>query len=113
MTPAEKDAFDKFDMQQLLTLPSFNRFLFRLVLASGLMRSGGDDGRRSLGEDVLRWAEDALGGEHLSGLPVLASIQLLSAVRDDSVTKENSRRGKARIDRGDILPEGDDGDGAV
>ena len=102
MTPAEKVEFDKLDLGDLMKLPAFNRFMFRILEASTLLRpaNGTDaelraaEGKRVMGAEILSWIEDTMIDRHISGLPVLASIQLLSAVRHETIAKEKPRRGR-------------------
>lgn len=74
-----KAAQDQSDMVELLGYPAFGRFLFRIALASDMFgsASGTEDrhlrhaeGRRSLGLDIFRMADDALSAAHPSGLPI-------------------------------------------
>lgn len=80
------EAQHQADMVTLLGQPAFRRFLFRVAEASGMLApaNGSEDrhlriaeGRRSLGFDMFRWADDASSMSHTSGLPVATLAQVL------------------------------------
>lgn len=63
-----RDIQEQSDLVELCSLPAFRRFLFRIYSESGIAASayGSEDrhlhateGRRSLGFEILRWADDA------------------------------------------------------
>ena len=73
-------------MVTLMGDPAFRRFLFRIVDASGMLvaANGSEDrhlrfaeGRRSLGFDIFRWADEASSMTHTSALPVNSLAQVL------------------------------------
>lgn len=76
-------------MVELWGHPAFRRFLFRVAVASDMLASanGSEDrhlrtaeGRRSLGFEMFRWADDAMSVSHYSALPVNALAQVLRDV---------------------------------
>lgn len=110
------DNQNKADMAQLLDLPAFRRMLWRIINESGMMRSaygtdGRDlayrEGRRSLGLDILRWAD--------SGQPLPRDDALstwLAALSEEERTSPPPK-GKPRDRRSDPLRIDDsDDDGA-
>lgn len=94
---------DKVDREQLMSLPSFRRWLcLHAIQNSGIFSAtanGSDgrnlylEGRRSLGLDMLRDVDEAQPLPAPSGIPVLTVLQLL---REDAQStpqeKPNARR---------------------
>ena len=106
------------DLQALLRLPAFRRFLFRIVESSGIAAStyGTEghllyrEGARSLGLDILRWVSEAHPTPEHPGVPVNALLTILSEANlTDPTTKENGNGRRRRYDRNAEL--GDDADG--
>lgn len=110
------------DMEALMALPAFRRFLARSIQTAGILTqtgiatNGSDgrdlafaEGRRSLGFDLLRDAE--------AGLPVpmrspLNIMTLLSVLREEAQTAETEKaNGRRRSRYGDLDGNDDSGDG--
>jgi hypothetical protein len=113
----------KSDMEALMQLPAFRRFLFRSIQTAGILAqaavstNGSDgrdlafaEGRRSLGFDLLRDAEAALAAPLQHPLSLLT---LLSVIREEAQTsdteKPNGRRSTSRYDDSTGDEDGSDG----
>ena len=118
-TKARSDRDDS-DMAYLMTLPSFKRFLFRVIESSGIHSSayGSDErrlsaveGRRSLGFDMLRWADE---GSRMGNGDGMASLLLIlheaSASTPVQPETRNARQSRRSHDRNDELLGDDDVD---
>jgi hypothetical protein len=77
---------DKADLADLLERPGFRRFVFRVIQNAGIFsatangsdqRTSFNDGRRSLGLDILREVDAAQPVPSPSGIPSLTLIQVL------------------------------------
>lgn len=77
---------DKAELADLIGRPGFRRFLFRVIQNAGIFsatangseqRTSFNDGRRSLGLDILREVEAAMPLQSTSGIPSLTVIQVL------------------------------------
>lgn len=85
------------DMLELMGYRAFHRFLYTIIVRSGISASayGSEvatsyhEGRRSLGIDILRLAEDALTVHAPDGLP-LAAMQIAIAEVMRSQTQEEN-----------------------
>jgi len=86
-------------MVTLLGEAAFKRFLFRVVIAADMLgsASGSEDrhlrhaeGRRSLGLDIFRWADDALSLNHPSGSPISTLAEVL---RNEAQTPGDTNAG--------------------
>ncbi|WP_066807146.1 hypothetical protein [Sphingomonas asaccharolytica] len=97
------------DMKQLMELPSFRRFLFRSIQTAGLLShtaygtNGSDgrdlafnEGRRSLGFELLREAEAALSEPLRHPLNIMT---LVSVLREEAQTSDQERASGRRYDR--------------
>lgn len=78
------------DMGALMALPAFHRFLFTIMVRSGIsavaygteVATSYSEGRRSLGIDILRMADNALAVRTPDGLPFAAmSVAIAEAMR--------------------------------
>ena len=117
MTTKTEADIEREDLASLLGQSSFKRFLWRVVKASGIHTSayGSDDrrlnsfeGRRSLGFDMLRWAEDALrigDGDGMAALAILLSEA--SGSKPPSPTEDRNAR-LPRYDRNRELDADED-----
>jgi hypothetical protein len=77
---------DKIDLADLIERPGFRRFLFRVIQNAGIFaatangtdqRTSFNDGRRSLGLDILCEVDAAQPVPGPSGIPTLTLIQVL------------------------------------
>lgn len=75
-------------MLALLADPAFHRFLFRIVDTADMLRPANwsedrrlcfAEGRRSLGFDIFRWADDASSVSHPTAIPVSWMAEVLKA----------------------------------
>ncbi len=111
------EAQQQQDMVFLMGRPEFRRTLFRIIQEAGILASayGSDgrnlafaEGRRSLGFDILRWADEALP----AGAHPLHVIPLMAALREEAQPQEepNARRNniRTRNDRTNAEPDADD-----
>lgn len=85
------------DMLELMGYSAFHRFLYTIIVRSGISASSAygsevatsyHEGRRSLGIDILRLADDALTVHAPDGLP-LAAMQIAIAEAMRSQTQED------------------------
>lgn len=103
MTDDPQAKRDKDDMIELLAMPPFKRFLFRVIQNAGLFNavtdgSGGRsldyfEGRRNLGLEILDMAESGqpINDAHPSG-PLLTLIQVLIEETQKPPEKPNAKR---------------------
>lgn len=103
------------DMEQLMGLPSFRRFLFRSIQTAGLLSdtaistNGSDgrdlafaEGRRSLGFELLRDAEAALAAPLQHPLNLITWLSLLrEEAQTSDLEKASGRRRDNRYDDAD------------
>lgn len=89
---SRKPAQIQAEIQQLVEVPAFRRFLFRIVEASGIGFSATKDdkallneGKRALGLEILGWVEDALPDATTSSQP-FAALHL--AIAEELTPKE-------------------------
>ena len=118
--PTAEEA-QRADLQSLLRLPAFRRFLFRIVESSGICAStyGTEghllyrEGARSLGLDILRWVSDAHPVQEHTGVPVNVLLTILAEANlTDPATKEMKNGRRNRHDRNAELDgDADSGDG--
>ena len=75
-------------MVALLADPAFKRFMFRVADSADMLRPANwsedrrlcyAEGRRSLGFEIFRWADEALSVSHPSAIPVNTLIDVLQA----------------------------------
>jgi hypothetical protein len=106
----------KEDMTALMALPSFRRFLWRVIQSARLFESTTDgsdnrhlemEGRRNLGLEVLADAELGQPVAHPTGIPLLSVIQVLR--EEVQSTPQENAHGR-RYDRNSEL--GSDSDGS-
>jgi hypothetical protein len=93
---------DRADLTDLIERPGFRRFLFRVIQNAGIFsatangseqRTSFNDGRRSLGLDILREVDAALPIQSPSGIPSLTVIQVLrEEAQSPSQEKPSGRR---------------------
>jgi hypothetical protein len=105
---------EKVDLADLIERPGFRRFLFRVIQNAGIFsatangsdqRTSFNDGRRSLGLDILREVEAAMPLQSQSGIPSLTVIQVLrEEAQSPPKEKPGGRRNAIYGDLG-----GDDG----
>jgi hypothetical protein len=93
---------DKADLADLIERPGFRRFLFRVIQNAGIFESHGqrvrsahlfNDGRRSLGLDILREVDAAQPVPGPSGIPTLTLIQVL---REEAQSQPPERTNRGR-----------------
>lgn len=106
------------DMAQLMKLPAFQRFLWRTIEASNILTSayGADgrdlayrEGRRSLGFDVLSWADEGQPFPAPDGNPpIMTWISALTAAAQS--TPEETKRGRRSTRNRDSSDDGRDDD---
>lgn len=99
------------DMLDLMARPTFHRFLFAVMQRSGIagtsfgteVATSYHEGRRSLGIDILRLADEALAVRISDGLPFAAmSIAIAEAMRSQPVeTSTNATSDDDDDDDGD------------
>ncbi len=89
----DPEAQQAADMLQLMGYPAFHRFLFTVMQRSGIagvafgteVATSYHEGRRSLGIDILRMADDALVVRSPDGLPFAAmSVAINEAMRSQT-----------------------------
>jgi hypothetical protein len=111
---------DKADLADLLERPGFRRFLFRVIQNAGIFQStanGSDtrhlfqEGRRSLGLDILREVDAAQPVPGPSGIPTLTMIQVLRE-EAQSPTPERTQRGRRSDTYSELTTDGPTGDTA-
>lgn len=100
-----KRTAEENDMQLLMALPEFKRFLFRAIQTSGLFQistNGSDgrdlvfyEGRRSMGLDLLRDAEQALDAR----LRTPENLITLSAIIREESQKPSEKQYETTPDR--------------
>jgi hypothetical protein len=109
-----RQSIEQADMVALLGQPAFRRFLFRFGVACGMWAetNGSDErhlriaeGRRSLGFEVFRWADDAVSLTHPSGIPVSTLVAVLR--------EEIQPQGAIAHDESDPASDDDEPDGDV
>lgn len=98
------------DMKELMALPSFRKFLFRLIQTAGILSTANPsrdlafaEGRKSLALVALHEAEQALAPEQRHPDNVMT---LLSLLREAAQTKTDNKP-KARKDDDDGLYDDD------
>lgn len=105
---------DVQEMAQLLVLPAFRRFLWRVSRDAGILQSaygtdGRDlafrEGRRSLGFDILRMAEDGQPFPHALAAQTLRAV-LAEEEKSHLETQTHDRRRTSRHDRYGNAPDG-------
>ena len=87
MSPDERERREKADMVELLKLPEFHRFVWRVIQSAGIFARttdgsvdrhlAFDEGRRHLGLEILSMVEDGQPVRHPDQIPVLTLIQTL------------------------------------
>lgn len=79
---------EQSDLVELLDLPAFKRFLFRIADSADMLRPANwsedrrlnhTEGRRSLGFDIFRWADEAMSASHPSAIPISTLMEALKA----------------------------------
>jgi len=107
MTTKTEAEIEREDLASLMALSAFKKFLWRVVQASGIHSSayGSEErrltaveGRRSLGFDMLRWADDALRIGDGDGMASLAIILAEASGSKPPAPKEN-RSERQQYDR--------------
>lgn len=104
MTPEERN---KADAKELLALPAFSRFLWRVIQSSGIFSAttdgsvdrhlAYDEGRRNLGLEILAMAELGQPTSHPNGQPILTILQ---ALREEANQPQEKAHGRSdRYDR--------------
>jgi hypothetical protein len=109
---------ERADLADLIERPGFRRFLFRVIQNAGIFsattngseqRTSFNDGRRSLGLDILQEVESAMPLQSPSGIPSLTVIQVL---REEAQSPPPERTKRGRRDPYSELNTGDTGDHA-
>lgn len=93
------------DMEELLKLASFRRFLFRSIQSAGILSAatnGADgrnldwiEGRRSLGFEILREADL---GQPAPARSELSIMTLIAALREEAETPRKPEKKRDRYD---------------
>lgn len=102
----------KADMQELVRLAAFQRFLWRVIQTAGIFArttdgSDGrnlayDEGRRNLGLDILDMAEIGQPAEHPEKYPLLTLMQVFREEAQKPKEKPNGRYNRnAELDEPD------------
>lgn len=109
----ERDKQNKGDLQFLLDRPEFRRFFWRVIQTAGIFArttdgSDGrnlafDEGRRSLGLELLEMAEAAQPTAPSPDIPAATLIQVLLEESQQPTEKPNARK----YDRNQELAEAD------
>jgi hypothetical protein len=106
VTPEEQQIAD---MRELIPLPSFQRFLWRVIQSAGIFSRttdgsvdrhlAFDEGRRHLGLDILSMVDSGQPVEHPDKIPVLTLIQVLrEEANQQPQEKAHGRRNYDRYD---------------
>jgi hypothetical protein len=113
----DREKQDREDMIFLLSHPQFHRFLLRAIQSARIFSSttdgsegrhlAFDEGRRSLGLDILSMVEAGQPVSHPEGLPVLTLLQIL---REEANRQPQGKPKHDRYDRNSELNNGTDGD---
>jgi hypothetical protein len=107
---------DNADLTDLMARPGFRRFVFRVIQNAGIFsatangsdqRTFYENGRRSLGLDILREVDAAQPVPGPSGIPTLTLIQVLRE-EAQSQPPERTNRGRRNDPYSDIRPDGPD-----
>lgn len=116
MTKAQSER-DNDDLAALMLQPAFRRFLFRVIESSGIhasaygsdeRRLNGIEGRRSLGFDMLRWADEAQRIGAGDGLATLMQILIEASASTSPSETQNGRPQRPHRNRNDELLDDDD-----
>lgn len=111
---------ERVDFVHLMTITSFRNLMLRVIQMAGIFqatangtdkRTSFDDGRRSLGLDILRLLEAAQPVQGSSGNPTLTLIQLLRE-EAQSPLPERTQRGRRSDPYSELTPDGPAGDTA-
>lgn len=90
----------KDDMRELMRLPAFNRFLFRVIQKAtifGATTDGSDgrnlirEGRRQLGLEVLAEADEAQPVQSPDGIPLLTIMQVFREAAQQQPEKPHGK----------------------
>lgn len=111
---SDREKQDREDMQFLNGRPEFRRFVLRVIQQAKIFASATDgskdrhlafdEGRRSLGLDILAMAETGQPVTHAEGLPILTIMQVF---REEADKPQEKKIAKPRS-RYDELNESDD-----
>ena len=114
-----EDKLELEDMQALLRLEAFHRFLFRVIQEAGIFSAQTDGsvgrdqfnlGRRNLGLTILDMAErgQPTQSAHPAG-PLITLIQAMRAETQKPTEDRNEKRKSSHYDRtADVAPRDDD-----
>lgn len=117
MKPDAREKQELADMQLLVEMPAFNRFLWRVIQTSGFFRRATDgsrdacllnEGRRSLGLDVLSMVEAGQPASHDRD-PIFTMIRVLreEATPTQQETDHVPSKRTERFNRHDELDDTD------
>lgn len=118
MKPDNRDKRDRDDIVFLTGRAEFRRFMWRVIQTARIFTrttdgSEGrilafDEGRRSLGLEILEMVEAGQHVPHPDGLPILTLIQIMHEEANQPAKEDTS--GRRQYDRNSDLDDGDGGD---